>query len=57
MMLDLAEVKITNEELINHKNELKCIVEMMKCKYGYSLREISDRLNIGRETIRKIYKE
>lgn len=44
-------------EIIKHKNELSEIVRILKMEFGLSLRSIAKKLNIGRETVRKIFKE
>ena len=41
-------------ELKNNKDLLRNIVEIMIKQYKYSLRNISEKLGIGRETIRKL---
>lgn len=53
----LSKNNIKMDELINNKLVLKEIVNIMKNQYNYSLRNISNRLNINREKIRKIFLE
>lgn len=50
----LQKNNIELSELKNNKNVLYNIVEIMNKQYKYSLRKISERLGIGRETIRKL---
>ena len=53
----LRDNNLEIEEIIKHKNELSEIVRVLKMEFGLSLRNIAKKLNIGRETIRKIFKE
>ena len=50
----LKENNIDLIELKNNKDILYNIVEIMIKQYRYSLRKISEKLGIGRETIRKL---
>ena len=44
-------------ELVSNGEKLKELIKSLKDDYKVSLRKISENLNIGRETIRKIYLE
>ena len=50
----LKKNNISLIELKNNKDILYNIVEIMMKQYNYSLRNISEKLGIGRETIRKL---
>lgn len=50
-VLQKNDLKLSN--LKKNKEVLYIIVEKMKNQYNYSLRDISEKLGIGRETIRK----
>ena len=51
----LQENNLSLEGLIKNKDHLKELIRILKDKNDISLRLISRTLNIGRETIRKIY--
>ena len=51
----LNKNKITSSQLIENKTILVKIINIMKEEYNYSLREIAEKLGVGRETIRKKY--
>ena len=44
------------KELLKNKEKLKEIICLLKNKYNLSIRKISEYLNVGRETIRKLVK-
>lgn len=52
----LNEKHIQIKELKKYKNEVKELTNILNKDYKLSLRKISDKLNISRETLRKIYK-
>lgn len=51
----LEQNNLTLEDLAINKKFLKELITILKNKHSISLRSISKALNIGRETIRKIY--
>lgn len=53
----LREKDIRLYELVSNGEKLKELIKSLKDDYKVSLRKISENLNIGRETIRKIYLE
>lgn len=53
----LTENDVKLEELKNDKIRLKEIIVILKKKYNFSLREIAEKMMLGREKIRRIYKE
>ena len=53
----LTENDVKLEELKNDKIRLKEIIVILKKEYNFSLREIAEKMKIGREKIRRIYKE
>lgn len=53
----LTENDVKLEELKNDKIRLKEIIVILKKEYNFSLREIAEKMMLGREKIRRIYKE
>ena len=53
----LIENNIILDNLKKDKIKLKELIIILKTKYNISLRKISEKLRMGRETIRKIYLE
>ena len=53
----LIENDIEIDELKRDKRKLKELITILKKEYNISLRKISEKLRMGRETIRKIYIE
>ena len=53
----LIENNIILDDLKRDKNKLKELIIILKTEYNISLRKISEKLRMGRETIRKIYLE
>ena len=53
----LIENDIEIDELKRDKRKLKELITILKTEYNISLRKISEKLRMGRETIRKIYIE
>lgn len=53
----LIKKGIEINELKKDKEKLKELIMLLKTKYNISLRKISEKIKIGRETIRKIYSE
>ena len=53
----LIENNVELEELKNNNIKLKEIIKILKKKYNFSLREIAGKMKLGREKIRKFYKE
>ena len=53
----LAIDNMKKEELVDNKIVLKQMIKTLKNEYNYSLRKIAEKLEINRETIRKIYME
>ena len=53
----LIENNIILDNLKKDKIKLKELIVILKTEYNISLRKISEKLRIGRETIRKIYLE
>ena len=51
----LDENKTSIEKIKNNRNKLKDLITILKKQNNISLRLISDTLEIGRETIRKLY--
>ena len=51
----LVENGITFEELKQNRNILRKLIIFLKNEYDVSLRKIAERININRETVRKIY--
>ena len=52
----LKENNLGLSELKKDKNKLKQIISNLKSNYNISLRTIAKKLNLGRETVRKIFK-
>lgn len=46
-----------SEKGMDNKDDIKCLVGLLKEKYGISARRIAEYLNVNREKIRKILKE
>ena len=53
----LIKNNIILDDLKKDKNKLKELIIILKTEYNISLRKISEKLRMGRETIRKIYLE
>ena len=53
----LMENNIILDDLKKDKIKLKELIIILKTEYNFSLRKISEKLRMGRETIRKIYIE
>ena len=53
----LIENNIILDDLKKDKIKLKELIIILKTEYNISLRKISEKLRMGRETIRKIYIE
>ena len=53
----LIKKGIEINELKKDKEKLKELIMLLKTKYNISLRKISEKIKIGRETIRRIYSE
>lgn len=57
----IEEILIKNniilDDLKKDKSKLKELIIVLKTEYNISLREISEKLRMGRETIRKVYLE
>ena len=53
----LKQNNISLIDIENNKDILKTSVQTLKNNYKISLRKIAEKLKIGRETVRKIYKE
>ena len=53
----LIKNNIILDDLKKDKSKLKELIIVLKTEYNISLRKISEKLRMGRETIRKIYIE
>lgn len=53
----LIKNNIILDDLKKDKSKLKELIIVLKTEYNISLREISEKLRMGRETIRKVYLE
>lgn len=53
----LIKNNIILDDLKKDKSKLKEPIIVLKTEYNISLREISEKLRMGRETIRKVYLE
>ena len=53
----LIENNIVLDDLKKDKIKLKELIIILETEYNISLRKISEKFRIGRETIRKIYIE
>lgn len=53
----LIKNNIILDDLKKDKNKLKELIIILKTEYNISLRKISEKLRMGRETIRKVYLE
>ena len=53
----LIKNNIILDDLKRDKNKLKELIIILKTEYNISLRKISEKLRMGRKTIRKVYLE
>ena len=53
----LIKNNIILDDLKKDKSKLKDLIIVLKTEYNISLREISEKLRMGRKTIRKVYLE
>lgn len=53
----LIKNNIILDDLKKDKSKLKELIIVLKTEYNISLREISEKLRMGRKTIRKVYLE